>query len=134
MKFTGYIGSDRYLFVLTDIGHLIAINLNCPADISSYNDELYDPDDDSYTIRDMLIHDGVEDLLTLPTNPVSISIYNGADTVTPAEAVAALPWDTITVFMHSGLMQYISDYLDPATPEEFLQAYLELSPDNLIIG
>ena len=62
-----------------------------------------------------------------------ISINNGRTYCTPAEAVAALPWDTIVNAMDDDTRETVAS-MGYDDPEEFLSAYLRHAPCDLIIG
>ena len=63
-----------------------------------------------------------------------ISIDNGAHFVEPDEAIKNVPWEVICNFMYSEIANEVSEELAPCSELEFLKRYLELSPDDLIIG
>lgn len=63
-----------------------------------------------------------------------ISVDNGHTFVDPAEAIAAVGFDTIVAAMDDSLREYVHNQYAPDTDLEFLTRYLEVSPDDLIIG
>lgn len=71
-----------------------------------------------------------------------ISLDNGATWMTAEEAVEDLrngsdfsgDWETIVDHMDDELREYVHNELGECTEEEFLSRYLELSPDDLIVG
>lgn len=64
----------------------------------------------------------------------SISINNGVDTCTPAEAVESMAWEVIANFMDDETRERVATELAPCTEVAFLTRYLELAPADLIIG
>lgn len=81
-----------------------------------------------------------EDMIRNGINPKeektmkSISINNGASFCEPAEAIENMSWDTITSFMDPDIMEQVASEIAPCTNEIFLNRYLELANDDLIIG
>lgn len=63
-----------------------------------------------------------------------ISINNGNTYCTPAEALGAISIDTMAEYMDDETRKAVHNELAPCTDVEFLIRYLELAPDNLIIG
>lgn len=63
-----------------------------------------------------------------------ISVDNGYHFVDPAEAIAAMDWDTIVNMMDDETREHVHDEIAPCTELEFLVKYLELADDDLIIG
>lgn len=74
-----------------------------------------------------------------------ISIDNGHSFVEPEEAIqltpvepgdapTGLPWDVIVNMMDDDTFQQVRAELAPCGEIEFLRRYLELAPDDLIIG
>lgn len=63
-----------------------------------------------------------------------ISVDNGHTFVDPAEAIAAVGFDTIVNAMDDSLREYIHNQYMPDTDLEFLTRYLEISPTDLVIG
>lgn len=62
-----------------------------------------------------------------------ISIDNGHSFVTPEEAVKAMPWETIVNLMDDETREAVNaEWIDSEV--EFLTRYLELAPDDLIVG
>jgi hypothetical protein len=51
------------------------------------------------------------------------------------ERVEALGWDTIVSYMDDDTREHVADVATiETTPRQFLDAYLTLAPDNLVIG
>lgn len=63
-----------------------------------------------------------------------ISIDNGRSFCDPEEAIASVPWDIIVNLMDDDTRETVSNELAPCSDLEFLRRYLEIAPDNLIIG
>ena len=63
-----------------------------------------------------------------------ISIDNGATYVTPAEALEVVSIDTIAEYMDNDTRETVHNELAPCSDVEFLTRYLEIAPDDLIIG
>ena len=63
-----------------------------------------------------------------------ISIDNGNSFCTASEALEAVSLDTMVNCMDDDARETVHDELAPCTDLEFLTRYLELAPDNLIIG
>lgn len=68
-------------------------------------------------------------------NPMKqISIDNGATYTTPTEALEAVSIDTMAEYMDDDTREAVHSELAPCSDIEFLTRYLELAPDDLIIG
>lgn len=63
----------------------------------------------------------------------TISIDNGHSTVTAAEAIAAVAWETIVEKMDAETREKVHAE-GPETEEEFLRRYLEMAPYDIVIG
>lgn len=63
-----------------------------------------------------------------------ISINNGATYTTPADALEAISLDIMAEYMDDDTMEAVHNELAPCTDLEFLTRYLEIAPDDLIIG
>ena len=63
-----------------------------------------------------------------------ISIDNGSTFITPAEAVKDMDWDVIVNAMDDEVREKVHTELAPCANTEFLNRYLELASENLIIG
>ncbi len=63
-----------------------------------------------------------------------ISINNGATYTTPADALKGIDIDTMAVYMDDDTREAVHAALAPCSDVEFLTRYLELAPDDLIIG
>ena len=63
-----------------------------------------------------------------------ISVDNGANFVTPDEALQEVSMDTLVVYMDDDIREKVHNDLAPCTEVEFLTAYLESADDDLIIG
>ena len=63
-----------------------------------------------------------------------ISIDNGNSFVTPAEAIEGMYWNVIVNAMDDDIREAVHAELAPCTNEEFLTRYLELAPEDLIVG
>ena len=63
-----------------------------------------------------------------------ISINNGATYATPTEALKEISLDTMAEYMDDDTREAVHDELAPCSDVEFLTRYLELAPDDLIIG
>lgn len=63
-----------------------------------------------------------------------ISINNGATYTTPAEALEEISIDTMAEYMDDDTREAVHNELAPCSDLEFLTRYLELAPDDLIIG
>ena len=62
-----------------------------------------------------------------------ISIDNGHSFISPADAIAQMPWDVIVNAMDDDTRETVhAEGID--TEEEFLTRYLDLAPSDLIIG
>ena len=63
-----------------------------------------------------------------------ISIDNGRNFVEPEEALKAFDIDTLAHYMDDETREQVAFELAPCTELEFLTRYLEIAPDDLIIG
>lgn len=70
-----------------------------------------------------------------------VSLDNGYSYVTADEAIAIIDsdatlidWDTIVNLMDDDIRERVAYELAPCSNADFLRRYLELSPDNLVIG
>ena len=63
-----------------------------------------------------------------------ISINNGATYTTPAEALEEISLDTMAEYMDNDTLEAVHNELAPCSDIEFLERYLELAPDDLIVG
>lgn len=63
-----------------------------------------------------------------------ISTNNGATWTTPEEALEHVSMETIAQYMDDETREQVHEELAPCTDSEFLRRYLEIAPDNLIIG
>ena len=63
-----------------------------------------------------------------------ISIDNGRSFCEVEEVLQAIEWDVVVNYMDDNIRERVHDELAPCTEEEFLNRYLELSDDDLIIG
>ena len=63
-----------------------------------------------------------------------ISINNGATYITPAAALEEISLDTMAVYMDDDTREAVHNEIAPCTDLEFLERYLEIAPDDLIIG
>ena len=63
-----------------------------------------------------------------------ISVDNGQSWVTPEEAVEEMPWDIIVAAMDDRYREYIHSEASPCSELEFLTRYLEVAPQNIIVG
>lgn len=67
-----------------------------------------------------------------------ISLNNGHSYMTAAEAMPEIEernlWDVIVNFIDDDTRETVHAELAPCTTLEFLTRYLEIAPDNLIIG
>lgn len=66
--------------------------------------------------------------------PAQISVDNGQSWVTPEEAVEEMPWDIIVAAMDDRYREYIHSEASPCSELEFLTRYLEVAPQNIIVG
>lgn len=66
--------------------------------------------------------------------PAQISVDNGRSWATPEEAIEEMPWDIIVAAMDDRYREYIHREASPCSELEFLTRYLEVSPENIIIG
>lgn len=64
----------------------------------------------------------------------NISINNGLSFCEPEEALEAIDLDTMAVYMDDDTREAVAYELAPCSDIEFLRRYLELAPDDLIIG
>jgi hypothetical protein len=67
-------------------------------------------------------------------HPHHISIDNGNDFVDPVEAVESMDWDVIVNAMDDDTREAVNAELAPCTNEAFLTRYLQLAPEDLIVG
>ena len=63
-----------------------------------------------------------------------ISVDNGRTFVTAAEALDAVGPEVIAMFMDDEIREAVHSELAPCTELEFLERYLQLAKENLIIG
>ena len=63
-----------------------------------------------------------------------ISVDNGATFVDPAEALKLCEWDTIVSFMDNDAREATHRKVAPCSQIEFLNTYLDLAQNDLIIG
>lgn len=63
-----------------------------------------------------------------------ISIDNGYHFVSPAEALESISLDVMAAYMDDDAREQTHYELAPCTDLEFLTRYLEIAPDDLIIG
>jgi hypothetical protein len=63
-----------------------------------------------------------------------ISINNGNSFTTPEKAIEALDWDVIVHYMDDETREQVHSELAPCAELDFLIRYLELAPEDLIIG
>lgn len=63
-----------------------------------------------------------------------ISINNGATYTTAAEALEEISLDTMAEYMDSDTREAVHNELAPCSDIEFLERYLEIAPDDLIVG
>ena len=63
-----------------------------------------------------------------------ISIDNGHSYVTASEALEAISLDTMTNYMDDDTREAVHNEIAPCADIEFLTRYLELAPDDLVIG
>ncbi len=63
-----------------------------------------------------------------------ISINNGHSYCTPEEALERHSIDTLANYMDDDTREAVHAELAPCTDLEFLTRYLEIAPDDLIIG
>lgn len=68
------------------------------------------------------------------TEAKGISINNGRTYTTPAEALERMPWDVIVNAMDDETREAVHYELAPCTNLEFLTRYLEIAPEDLVIG
>lgn len=63
-----------------------------------------------------------------------ISINNGATYSTAAEALEEISLDTMAEYMDDDAREAVHNELAPCSDIEFLERYLEIAPDDLIVG
>ena len=63
-----------------------------------------------------------------------ISINNGHSFCEPAEALEEISLDTMLNYMDDDTREAVHNEISPCTDAEFLTRYLELAPDDLVIG
>lgn len=63
-----------------------------------------------------------------------ISINNGATYTTAAEALEEISLDTMAEYMDDDAREAVHNELAPCFDIEFLERYLEIAPDDLIVG
>ena len=63
-----------------------------------------------------------------------ISIDNGRSYVTASEALETISLDTMLNYMDDDTREAVHNEISPCTDAEFLTRYLELAPDDLVIG
>lgn len=63
-----------------------------------------------------------------------ISINNSHSFCEPEEAIASVPWEVIVNLMDDETRETVHNELAPCSDLEFLRRYLEIAPDDLIIG
>jgi hypothetical protein len=63
-----------------------------------------------------------------------ISINNGASTHSPEEAIQIMGWDVISQYMDDTTRETVHILMAPCTELEFLEAYLSVAEEDLIIG
>lgn len=63
-----------------------------------------------------------------------ISISNGATYTTPAEALEEISIETMAEYMDDNIRETVHNELAPCSDIEFLTRYLEIAPDDLIVG
>lgn len=68
------------------------------------------------------------------THMKNISIDNGRSYCTPSDAIAEASWDAIVAMMDDETCETVHRELAPCSNEEFLVRYLELAPEDLIVG
>ena len=68
------------------------------------------------------------------TTPAQISIDNGATYTTPSMALEEVSLDTMANYMDDSTREAVHAELAPCSDIEFLKRYLEIAPDDLIIG
>ena len=66
--------------------------------------------------------------------PAQISVDKGRSWATPEEAIAEAPWETIVEAMDDRYREYTHNEAAPCSDLEFLVRYLEVAPENIIIG
>ena len=67
-------------------------------------------------------------------DPAQISVDNGRSWATPEEAIEAMSWDIIVAAMDDRYREYIHNEAAPCSDLEFLTRYLEVAPENIIVG
>lgn len=68
------------------------------------------------------------------TTMKQISVDNGATYTTPAAALEEIGLDTMAEYMDDDTREAAHNEIAPCTDLEFLERYLEIAPDDLIIG
>ena len=63
-----------------------------------------------------------------------ITINNGATYTTAAEALEEISLDTMAEYMDDDAREAVHNELAPCSDIEFLERYLEIAPDDLIVG
>lgn len=63
-----------------------------------------------------------------------ISLDNGRSWSTPEEAIDSVPWDILVSAMDDRFREWIHRELAPCEDLQFLTEYLEIAPQNLILG
>lgn len=63
-----------------------------------------------------------------------ISIDNGHSYVDASEALEAISLDTMLNYMDDDTREAVHNEIAPCTDIEFLTRYLEIAPDDLVIG
>lgn len=63
-----------------------------------------------------------------------ISINNGATYTTAAEVLEEISLDTMAEYMDDDAREAVHNELAPCSDIEFLERYLEIAPDDLIVG
>ena len=63
-----------------------------------------------------------------------ISINNGATYTPAAEALEEISLDTMAEYMDDDAREAVHNELAPCSDIEFLERYLEIAPDDLIVG
>jgi hypothetical protein len=64
----------------------------------------------------------------------NISINNGNSFCTVQDAISNMDWDVIVSMMDDDIREKVHFELAPCTEEEFLNRYLEVATEDLIIG
>lgn len=63
-----------------------------------------------------------------------ISIDNGLTYTTPQDALQVISIDTMAEYMNDDAREAVHNDLAPCADIDFLTRYLEIAPDDLIIG